>query len=65
MKCPHCGLLSCGGGCNRPPHSSRTESLIEQARKRRIERGDTLPDVEDDADDLFDADGADEITLVS
>ena len=65
MKCPHCGLLSCGGGCNQPPHSSRTESLIGRARKRLLERGDTLPDIECHADELFDADAADEITLVS
>ncbi|RYZ06157.1 MAG: hypothetical protein EOO73_17275 [Myxococcales bacterium] len=62
MKCPHCGLLSCGGGCNTPP-SRPGESRTERERRRRLERGDTLPDVEDDPDDLMDVDeGDDEVT---
>ncbi|MDF3069605.1 MAG: hypothetical protein K0R38_5206 [Polyangiaceae bacterium] len=59
MKCPHCGLLSCGGGC-KTPSSRPGESRAEREKRRRLERGDTLPDVEDEADDLLDIDEADE-----
>jgi hypothetical protein len=60
MKCPHCGLLSCSGGCNSPA-SRPNETRSERERRRRLERGDTLPDIEDDDDDeLLDFDDAEE-----
>ncbi len=62
MKCPHCGLTSCGGGCQSPV-SSPSESRAERERRRRLERGDTLPDIEEDEDDdLLDIDAQDDET---
>ena len=47
------------------PSSRPGESRVEREKRRRLERGDTLPDVEDDVDDLVDIDEADdEITRV-
>lgn len=64
MKCPHCGLLSCSGGCH-PPASRPNETWTERERRRRLERGDTLPDIEDEDDDeLLDIDEAEEVTRV-
>lgn len=63
MKCPQCGLTSCGGGCQSP--SSRPgESRAERERRRRLERGDTLPDIEEDDEDdeLLDIDAHDDET---
>lgn len=62
MKCPLCGLASCTGGCQ-PPTSRPGESRAERERRRRLERGDTLPDIEDDDDDeLLDIDVHDDET---
>jgi hypothetical protein len=65
MTCSRCGQPTCDGTCAPAPAPNKAEL----ARRRRLERGDTLPDLEDeeDEDDLFDAtddDAAEEITQV-
>ncbi len=71
MTCQRCGLVNCSGGCAPAPVSQAGSSKAERERQRRLERGDTLPDIEDDEEpededgDLLDADAlGDEITQV-
>ena len=54
MSCKICGRDDCSGSCQPAEEAAVSkESPTEEARRKRLERGDTLPDVEDD-DDLED-----------
>jgi hypothetical protein len=65
MTCADCGREDCDGSCQsnatlpRPPSQ---ETASEEALRKRMERGDTWPDIEDedaedgDEDELADSD---------
>ena len=57
MSCARCGSETCAGDCQpAEPAPLGKETATEAARRKRLERGDTLPDVEEEDEDDLDLD---------
>ena len=64
MSCAVCGLETCGGTCSQPPVSP--EQRVREAALKKAEQlspGDTLPDYEDEDEDVTEDEDASDADL--